>query len=228
MSPMTHLLLAAALFLATHYLASTPLRARLVAMLGKAYLGLFSFIAFATLGYMIWAYYRAPFVNLWYAVALRYVPLIVMPFSLLLIVCGLLTSNPTLVGQEQLLKAGDAARGILRITRHPLMWGFALWAASHIAARGDAAALVFFSTFLLLALSGTVLIDRRKAATLGDDWRRYAAITSNLPFAAIATGRNQFKPGEIGWVKPAAALALYVLSLWQHTNLFGAHPLFYL
>src|SRR5450631_3595167 len=105
MSPMTHLLLGATLFLATHYLASTPLRAKLVAALGKAYLGLFSLIAFATLGYMIWAYYRAPFFNLWYAVALRYVPLIIMPFSLLLIVCGLLTRNPTLAGQERLLKA---------------------------------------------------------------------------------------------------------------------------
>jgi uncharacterized membrane protein len=223
---MTHLLLAAALFLATHYLASTPLRAKLVAALGNAYLGLFSLIALATLGYMIWAYYRAPFFNLWYAIALRYVPLVIMPFSLLLIVCGLLTRNPTLVGQERLLKAGDPAHGILRITRHPLMWGFALWAGSHIAARGDVAALVFFSTFLLLALSGTVLIDRRKAATLGDDWRRYAAVTSNVPFAAIAAGRNRFKLREIGWLTPVVALALYVLLLWQHTNLFGAHPLF--
>ena len=225
---MTHLLLAAALFLATHYLASTPLRAKLVAALGKAYLGLFSLVAFATLGYMIWAYYRAPFFNLWYAVALRYVPLIIMPFALLLIVCGLLTRNPTLVGQEGLLKAGDPVHGILRVTRHPLMWGFALWAASHIAARGDVAALVFFSTFLLLALSGTVLIDRRKAATLGEDWRRYAAVTSNVPFAAIAAGRNRFRPGEIGWLNPVVALALYVLLLGQHADLFGASPLFYL
>jgi len=228
MNPLTHLLLAAALFLATHYLASTPLRAKLVAALGKAYLGLFSLVAFATLGYMTWAYYRAPFINLWYAVALHYVPLIVMPFALLLVVCGLLTRNPTLVGQEDLLKSGDPVQGILRVTRHPLMWGFALWAASHIAARGDVAALVFFSTFLLLALSGTVLIDRRKAATLGEDWQRYAAVTSNLPFAAIAAGRNRFKPGEIGWINPVVAVALYVLLLGQHADLFGASPLFFL
>ena len=228
MNPLTHLLLAAVLFLATHYVASTPLRARLVAALGNAYLGLYSLSAFLTLGYMVWAYYRSPFFNLWHAVALHYVPLIIMPFSLLLVVCALLTLNPTLVGQERLLKTDEPARGILRITRHPLMWGFALWAASHIAARGDAAALIFFGTFLLLALSGTVLIDRRKAATLGDDWRRYAAVTSNVPFAAIATGRNRFNPREIGWLKPVVALVLYGLLLWQHSNLFGAHPLFFL
>ena len=127
MNPMTHLIAATVAFLATHYVSSTPLRAKLVNALGNAYLGLYSLIAFATLGYMIWAYYRAPSVVLWYSPALRYVPLIVMPIAFVLMVCGLLERNPTLVGQERLLRTDDAARGILRITRHPLMWGFALW-----------------------------------------------------------------------------------------------------
>ena len=226
MNPMTHLIAATVAFLATHYVASTPLRAKLVNALGKAYLGLYSLIAFATLGYMIWAYYRAPSVGLWYSPALRYVPLIVMPIAFILMVCGLLERNPTLVGQERLLETDDAARGILRITRHPLMWGFALWAASHILARGDAASVIFFGGFLVLALSGTVLIDRRKAATLGDDWRRFAAVTSNLPFAAIAAGRNRLNLGEIGWWKVVAGLALYGALLWLHPVLFGAHPRF--
>ena len=164
MEPMTHLVLAAAAFLATHYIASTPLRAALVARLGKAYLALYSLFAFVTLGWMIWAFYHAPFINLWYAVALRPLPLFVMPFALVFIVCALATPNPTLVGQEKLLKSAAPAHGILRITRHPLMWGFMLWGASHIVARGDAAALIFFGTFVVLALSGSWLIDRRKAA----------------------------------------------------------------
>jgi len=222
MNPMTHLIAATVAFLATHYVSSTPLRAKLVNALGNAYLGLYSLIAFATLGYMIWAYYRAPSVGLWYSPALRYVPLIVMPIAFILMVCGLLTRNPTLVGQERLLKTDDTARGILRITRHPMMWGFALWAASHILARGDAASVIFFGGFLVLALSGTVLIDRRKASALGDDWRRFAAVTSNVPFVAIAARRNQFKPGEIGWLQPMAGIALYVAVLFLHTTLFGA------
>jgi uncharacterized membrane protein len=105
MNPMTHLIAATTAFLATHYVSSTPLRAKLVAALGNAYLGLYSLIAFATLGYMIWAYYRAPFVALWHSPALRYVPLIVMPIAFILMACGLLTRNPTLVGQERLLNA---------------------------------------------------------------------------------------------------------------------------
>ena len=225
MSPMTHLILATIALLVTHYIASTPLRATLVAALGKAYLALYSLVAFAMIGWMVWAFYHAPFINLWYAVALRPVPLVVMPFALVFIVCGLLSRNPTLVGQERLLKAAEPARGILRITRHPMMWGFALWAASHIAARGDAAALVFFGGFLVLALAGTWLIDRRKAATLGDNWRRFAAVTSNVPFMAIVSGRNRSKPLEISAWKILLGLAAYVALLFMHHALFGAHAL---
>ena len=82
MNPLTHLIVASLAFLATHYVASTPLRDVLVSTIGKAYLALYSLVAFATLGWMIWAFYHAPFVNLWYAVALRPVPLVVMPFAL--------------------------------------------------------------------------------------------------------------------------------------------------
>ncbi len=226
MSLTAHLLAAAALFLLTHYVASTPLRAKLVASLGNgAYLGLYSLVAFATLGYLGWAYYRAPFAGLWYSPGLRYVPLAVMPIAFLLIASALMTRNPTAVMQENALKAQAPARGILRITRHPLMWGIALWAASHILARGDAAALVFFGTFLVLALTGTVLIDRRKRAALGEDWRRFAAVTSNIPLAAIVQGRNRLKAGEIGWRQAGVALALYALVLWLHPLLFGARVL---
>jgi len=224
MSPTAHLVLAAALFLSSHYVASTPLRARLVARLGNAYLGLYSLAAFATLGYLIWAYMRAPASGLWYVPALRYVPLVVMPFSFILIAAALMTRNPTAVMQERVLESGEPARGILRITRHPLMWGIALWAASHVLARGDAASLIFFGTFLVLALTGTVLIDRRKSAALGEHWQRFAAVTSNLPFAAIAEGRNQLRLGEIGWRKAGVGLALYALILGLHSLLFGARP----
>jgi uncharacterized membrane protein len=223
MSPMTHLILASILFLAAHYIASTPLRETLVAVMGRAYLALYVLLAFAMLGWMIHAFYHAPFVNLWYAVVLRVVPLFLMPFALILFVCGVSTPNPTAVGQEKHLTSASPARGILRITRHPVLWGFALWALSHVVARGDLASLIFFGTFALLALTGTRLIERRKARTAGPAWKAFAAATSNLPFAAIAEGRNQFRPGELGAWKVVLALAAYGLLLKFHHPLFGAH-----
>lgn len=225
MNPMTRLLIATAAFLVAHYVSSTPLRARLVKLLGgNGYLVLYSAAAVATLIAMAWTYYRAPFLGLWHIPALRYAPLVAMPFSLVLIAAGLATRNPTLVGQERWLQGGEPARGILRVTRHPLMWGIALWAAAHVLARGDVASAVFFGSFLLLALTGTVLIDRRKRAALGGAWERFAAVTSNLPFAAIAGGRNRFRGSEIGWVAPAIAFGAYAVLLWLHPMLFGARP----
>ena len=225
MNPMTKLLIATAAFLAAHYVSSTPLRAKLIHALGNnGYLVLYSAAAVATLVPMAWAYYRAPFIGLWYVSGLRYVPLIVMPVAMVLIAASLMTRNPTLVGQERLLRTDEPARGILRITRHPMMWGIALWAASHILARGDAASFIFFGAFLVLALSGAALIDRRKQATLGADWLRFVKVTSNVPFAAISGGRNRFKASEIGWSRLLAGLTLYAAVLWLHPLLFGARP----
>ena len=226
MSPMLQLILASIVFLATHYIASTPLRDTLFAVMGRAYLAMYVLIAFATLGWMIHAFYHAPYMNLWYAVSLRSVPLVVMPFALILLVCGVSTPNPTAVGQEKHLKSAATARGILRITRHPMMWSFALWSLSHMIARGDAASLIFFGTFGVLALSGTWLIDRRKARANPEAWKQFTAVTSNLPFGAIAAGRNQFRPGELGAWKIVVALVIYAVLVKFHHTLFGAQATF--
>ena len=225
MSLFAQLLLACAAFLVTHFISSTALRGRLIAAVGeKLYLGLYSLAAAATLGWMIYTYYHAPFSSLWYVPALRYVPLAIMPFALILIVCGVLTRNPAVVGQERLLERDHAVHGILRVTRHPLMWGVALWAASHVLARGDAASGVFFGTFLVLALVGTAMSDRRKARALGERWQHFATTTSHVPFAAIASGRTAFVPGEIGWTKPILGIVLYIILLFLHPVIFGARP----
>ena len=221
MEAMTQLALASAAFVGVHYLSSTPLRAALVKALGEnAYLGLYSLLSLAALGWMIWAYVHAPLAILW--PGLRHLPAAVMPFALVLLACGLMTPNPSAVGQQGALASPDAVRGMLRVTRHPMRWGIALWGLAHLLARGDAAALIFFGGIALLALTGTRAIDARKAAALGEDWARFAAATSNVPFAAIVAGRNAFRPGEIGWTKMLTGLALYAVLLFAHPYLFGA------
>ena len=216
----SQLYFATAAFIATHFITSTPLRGMLVNALGeKAYTALYSLLAFATLGWMIWAYNRVPTEPLW--PGLRLLPAILMPFAFVLIACGLLSRNPTAVGQSKALQAADPARGIIRVTRHPVMWGFILWAASHTLARGNLKSTVFFGGFLVLAALGALLIDRRKEKTLGADWQRFAAATSYFPFLAIAQGRNRFDAREIGWRNPAIGLALYALVFWFHPMLFG-------
>jgi uncharacterized membrane protein len=147
-----------------------------------------------------------------------------MPFSFILLACGLFSRNPTAVGQAKAMASAEPARGIIRVTRHPMMWGFILWAVAHILARGELKATVFFGAFLLLAALGALLIDRRKEQTLGEDWKRFAAVTSYFPFVAIAAGRNRLDWREIGWRNPAIGLALYAAFFWLHPMLFGLRP----
>ena len=211
---------ATAAFLATHFIPATPLRGAIVNTIGeKAYLALYSLLAFATIGWMVWAYNRAPLEPLW--VGLRWLPAAAMPFAFILLACGILSRNPTIVGADKLLQSPDPARGMIRVTRHPVMWSFILWAGAHVLARGELGAMVFFGGFLILAALGAVLMDQRKARTLGEDWKRFAAVTSYFPFLAIAQGRNSFKASEIGWRNPAIGLALYALFFWFHPLLFG-------
>lgn len=222
MDPMAQLELATLVFLGTHFVPSTPLRARLIAALGQGYLALYIAVAFVALGWMSYAYAKAPFERLWQP--WRALPVWVMPIAFILLACALMTPNPTAMRQERALRAAEAARGILRVTRHPLMWAFMLWAAVHILARADLASLIFFGGLLVVAAAGTVLIDRRKAATLGEDWRRFAAATSNVPFAAIFGGRNRLDLAEIGVLKPAVGIILFGVFFAIHPWLFGARP----
>jgi uncharacterized membrane protein len=211
---------ATAAFLATHFITSTPLRGALVRGIGeKAYIALYSLLAIATLGWMIWAYNRAPLEPMW--VGLRWLPAVVMPFAFVLLACGLLSRNPTLVGADKLLRNPEPARGIIRVTRHPVMWSFMLWSLTHLLARGEHMASVFFGGFFALAALGALLMDQRKARTLGENWKRFDAVTSYIPFGAILRGRNRFDAREIGWRNPAIGLALYALFFWFHPMLFG-------
>ena len=214
------LILATLAFLALHILPSTPLRALAVGAIGeRAWLGLFALASLALLAWMASAYARAPSEALW--PGLRLVPIVLMPFALVLLACGLMAPNPTIVGQERALAAPEAARGMLRVTRHPIMWGIMLWAGAHLLALGSLKAVVFFGGLLLLAAAGTVLQDARKAQRLGEHWQRFAAATSNLPFAAIAQGRNRLSWREIGAWRPAVGLAAFGALVYFHPWLFG-------
>jgi uncharacterized membrane protein len=213
---------------ATHLgISSTGLRGWLVSRVGQgAYLGVYSLIAAVTLGFLIFAYNGAPPGELLWApsLGLRWTALLVMPVAMILMLGGFFAPNPTGVGMEgKITTVGDGV-GMTRITRHPLQWSFVLWAIVHVLANGDLRSLVLFAAIGTVSLFGTMLMDRKKAATLGEDWARYAAATSNLPFAAIAAGRNRLVVSELV-VPVVVGLVGYGLALWGHEWLSGV-PLF--
>src|SRR4030095_13417368 len=150
--------------------------------------------ALVTLAWMGWAFANAPREIVF--TGWREAPYLAMPVAFVLIACGY-GRNPTMVGADRLLKSEDPARGMIRIARHPIMWGFMLWAASHIVARADLRSLICSGALLAVAGIGTLLMDSRKKSN--PDWQRFAAVSSNVPFVAVAQGRNRIRWREIGW-----------------------------
>lgn len=218
---MSTMVFAALSWLLLHVLVAGPARGVLVARLGEpAYRGLFSLLSVAALAGLILAYRAAPYIELWApSEALNLVPLIVMPFAILLVLGGLRTTNPTLAGPDMMLEGNLPVEGFTRITRHPMLWGFSLWAASHLIANGDLATLLLAGSVLLTALNGMRSIDAKRAAKFGQAWEAFAARTSVLPFAAALQGRQQVGLRDIGALNVMGALAIYLVGIWVHAAL---------
>lgn len=221
------LLLASIAMVVTHVVPALPtVRQFLTGRLGeRVYQGLYSLVALIMIVGMVYAFNRSPHEVVWEpgALAMR-IPSVLMPLAFILLVTGVLTRNPTMFGQDSQLDSGAPARGIVRITRYPLLWATILWSVSHIAANGDVASIIFFGGFLGLSVFGSIGIDKKRAARYGDQWIHFANVTSNIPFVAILSGRTRLVWSEIGWIKPAIGIIAYVGMVISHRWLFGVLP----
>ena len=222
---MSVLILAAALWLGLHIgVAGTAVRGMLVGVLGeRGFRGVFAIASIAVFAFLVIAFIHAPRSALWYAAPwLRWILLgLMLPAAFLLLASFATVSlKPEDAGTHR-----GSARGILRVTRHPMLWSFALWAIVHIAGNGELAACVFFGTFLLTALAGMPSIDGKAAQRNPQLWKSFAAETSILPFGAILDGRNRFSAAEIGWLPPLLALALWAAMLLLHQKVIGVAPI---
>jgi len=228
MDPIGEVILAAVAFVGSHLvLANAPVRAAIAGRIGEGpFLILFSLVAAATFAWLLIAYGTADYVALWAPPAWSWwLPVVAMPVAFVLAIAGYTTPNPTAIRQEKAAAKANPAPGILTVTRHPLMWAMALWAASHMPANGDAASVVLLGAILVLAVVGMGLQDLKKRRQLGPDWARFAAATSAVPFAAILQGRSRLDLAGIGWWRLALGLALFAFFLAIHPWLIGVPAL---
>jgi uncharacterized membrane protein len=222
-------LVLAALFLPiSHFaIASTPLRPMLVRRLGERWYSLaYSLLTLVAFAWLIIAYHQAPNLPLWHAP--RWLQLLFAPLMLIasvLVVAGLTTPNPVIVRSERLFDRPEIVRGILRITRNPFFWGVGIFSIAHVIMIGDVAAAVAFGSVGFLGLAGAPLLDAKKARRHASSWKAFAAATSNIPFLAIAQGRQRLVWSEIGFWRFALGLGLLLAALLFHRSLFGGNPL---
>jgi uncharacterized membrane protein len=215
------LVAACASFVGTHFLMSHPLRARLVARLGNlGFLGFYSLVSFATLGWMVWTWRRAPVSELFWAPN----DIIWIVASLLTLVAaiffsGSLIGNPALPNPEVdevegRKLAAKSPSGMFLVTRHPMMWSFALWGVAHILVAPRIDSLIFVGSIIFLALVGAKAQDGKKAQALGTGWTTWESRTSFVPrFSQLP---------RIGWRLWAAGIGLWLVATWVH-NFFGAY-----
>lgn len=208
MTPQAGLFLSCIAFVGLHFLLSHPLRAQLVSRLGeKGFQGLYSVLALVTFGLMIYFYRvigREP--QVWnFGEWVWPVGAVLMWLGSILFV-GSFLGNPALPGAR--LERGKTPQGVFAITRHPMMWGFALWAAVHFAVTGTGKALVFDGAIFFLAVAGSIGQDAKKRKLMGERFHEWTAQTALIPFA-----RGIAWPGMTAFL---GGTLLFLLATWLH------------
>lgn len=108
-------------------------------------------------------------------------------------------------------------KGITRICRHPQLVGQFLWGVSHTLWIGSSFSLITAISLVAYHCFGVWNGDRRLYQVYGNDWIEYSNRTSILPFAAIVTGKQDFKVKE--FLVPA-----YVGVVLAALGFYAAHP----
>ena len=213
-------------FLALHIIPAIPgLRARLVGAIGRrAYLVIYSLISLLALAWLFHATLKLDFIELWAPAAWQaWLPVLLTPVGLFFLLAGLFSPNPISIS----LRQPDLAPGaITTITRHPVLWGFALWAGSHLVPNGDLRSLLLFGVLLAFAVLGMFTTDRRAQRRLAAQWTSIAESTSMLPFEALVAGRTHWRVDRpmVAALVVSALLTGWLL-LGGHAMMFGADPL---
>ncbi|MEY4237564.1 MAG: hypothetical protein RL339_165 [Pseudomonadota bacterium] len=208
---LANLVAAAVAFVGTHFVLSHPLRAPLVRIVGAiGFQIVYSLVAFATLGWMVLAYRTiGPGAGLWdgYGAILWAISSLLTLVAAVLFV-GSLMRNPALPAPGAAALADKPVHGVFHVTRHPMMWGFALWAVSHALVSPTPRRLVLTCAVGILALVGSHLQDRKKEALMGAAWAGWESRTSYWPkLGGLA------KAGLVPWL---GGLVLWLVATWAH------------
>jgi uncharacterized membrane protein len=215
------LLIATLAFVGTHLLLSHPLRAGLLGRLGqRGFLVLYSLISLISFVWMVIAYRAAPATAPLWPVG---EPLWALVTLVMLLACVLLVGS--FAGNPALPAAGAAptvpaiAPGVFAITRHPMMWAFALWAICHLLIFPVAKNVVITLAIFVLALGGAALQDRKKTRLEPTTWPAWRSRTSYWPLAALYSGRARWQ--DFGWRAWAGGTLLWLLATWLHIPASG-------
>ncbi|WP_375289249.1 NnrU family protein [Qipengyuania sp.] len=216
MDPLVSLIAASIAFVGTHFALSHPLREPLVTALGdKGFMLLYTLVALATFYWMVSAFGQSPAGDLGGATGeIGWILASVLTLPALVLFIGSLWKNPALPAPgAEVAASARPVTGVFAVTRHPMMWGFALWAIAHIVLWWDWRTVILASAILFLALVGAHMQDRKKRVLMGDAWAKWQARTNYWP-------RWGKLPGA-GLVLWALAIVLWLVLTYGHIQAAG-------
>lgn len=216
MDPLVSLAAASIALVGTHFALSHPLRAPLVKAMGEgAFAAVYSIVAAACMVWMVIAFRAAPPADLGGTTGeAGWIVSTVLTLPALVLFLGSLWRNPALPNPGAAKLVTDTPRGVFAVTRHPMMWGFALWALSHLVLWWSWRTLIVAVAVLVLALVGARFQDRKKEVLMGDAWASWEAKTSYWPrWGRLANA------GAMLWL---AAIAAWLVVTWLHIPAGGA------
>jgi len=219
---LTLIVLFSALFAVTHLaLSHGPIREGFVKTIGEwPFRGIYSLIAFLTVG---------PAAVLWWQNRHLGAVLWDLPFWPERIIAGLLVlfgfflffqllATPSPAG---MMPAKNEARGVLRITRHPMNMGITMWALAHLLANGTLGDVAFFGSFVVIGVLGPYHQDARLKKTRGEGFTEFCKQTSVMPFSAILGRRNRLAPDELSFPLALIGIVVFVVVTVFHSRFFG-------
>ncbi len=220
---MNTLILALIAFIGTHFLLSHPLRTPLVSRMGEGvFQGLYSVVAFGTFYGVYIAFTAAERGVGWWPVddVIWGIASALMLVGSILF-AGSFVRNPAMAMPGAGAAARAAPHGVFRITRHPMMWGFALWAIVHILVAPYAASIVLCLGIMILALGGSAGQDVKKARLMGADWVGWQARTSFIPFGLQFSGKARWTTAWPGRTVVLLGLVIWLGASYLHPMLGG-------
>lgn len=203
------LVAASMLFVGSHFLISHPLRASLVGRFGaNGFMAVYSVVSLITFVWMIIAFGRVPKADgFWPVGDVVWIVASVLTLVAAVLFAGSFIRNPSLPGVPSAL-AAQTPSGVFKATRHPMMWGFALWGVGHILVAPRIDNFIFAGSLIFLALAGSKAQEIKKRSLMGGQWAQWLRRTHFVvrPAALLRAGIGP-------WV---AGILIWTIATWAH------------